>query len=105
MGVVVARGGVKVKGEAPLEEGIEEHAEGPGIRHAAVIRHAQNDLWRGIVVGPTTGFELLVGGDAAGEPQVGERDYRVRVRGPIDRLIGELRQRKVDEDVCEGGQY
>lgn len=95
----VAGVGVRVEGQARLEERVEEHAQGPGVRRAPVVRLPQYDLRGRVVVGPAARLELLVVRDEAREAQVGERYHGIGVLDPILFGVGELGGRYVNEDV------
>jgi hypothetical protein len=73
----------RVKRQAGLQERIQQDAERPGVGSAAVVGLAHDDLGGGVIVGAAAGFELLVGGDAAREAEVGEGNDGVGVGGPV----------------------
>lgn len=72
----------RVKRKTAFHEGVEQDAEGPGIRRTAIVGLAEEDLRRGVVFAAAAGGEEGgFGGcwDAAGEAEVGEGDEGVGV--------------------------
>ena len=94
--------GDRVEGQAALQEGVEEDAEGPGVGGAAVIVLADEDLGGGVVFAAAAGVEEGGGrgaGDPAAEAEVGEGDDGGWVGLPVGGGGGEGGGGDVDENV------
>lgn len=96
----------RIKRQPPFHDGVEQDAERPRVRGAAVVFLAHEDLGSGVVRTAAAGVEewgLGRAGDPAAETEVGEGDDGGRVGLPVGGCDGEGGRWDVDEDVWVGG--
>lgn len=94
--------GDRIERESSLHDSVEENAEGPCVRGAAVVFLPDQDFGRGVVFAAAAGVEeggFRGPGDPAAETEVREGDDGGRVGLPVGGWSAEGGGGDVDEDV------